>query len=174
MERNYLFNTEKIKYVKGEKPAVACILCAIRDRSPEVENLEILRTSKFIVAVNLYPFNPGHVMIFPLRHIENPAELTDDEVLELHHIQCKTLSAISGEFRPDGFNMGYNIGNGSGASIPHLHMHIVPRYNNEVGFLDVLAGARIIVVDPREVMVRLRVHLAPILNADNPLENIID
>ena len=63
---------------------------------------------------------------------------------------------IREEYSPSGFNIGYNLGRGSGASIEHLHMHIVPRYENEVGFLDVLAGVRVVVVDPAEVMERLR------------------
>ena len=63
--RNHLFNTDKLKYVNGDRPGVACILCAIRDRDPDVVNLEVARRDGFIVSVNLYPFNPGHVMIFP-------------------------------------------------------------------------------------------------------------
>ena len=59
---------------------------------------------------------------------------------------------MDAEFSPHGYNVGYNFGNGSGASIPHIHQHVVPRYNNEVGFLDVLSGTRVIVSDPAEVM----------------------
>ncbi len=154
--RKYLFNTEKIKYVKGDKPAVACILCAIRDGDPAVKNLEVHRSALCAITVNLYPFNPGHLMVFPLRHIETYDALTEEEALEMHRLTAKSLRAISEEFRPDGFNTGYNLGGGSGASIPHIHQHIVPRYDNEVGFLDVLGGTRVIVADPVEVMERLR------------------
>lgn len=153
--RDYLFNTEKIKYVKGEKPKVTCILCAIRDRDPEVRNLEIFRSGQFIISVNLYPFNPGHLMIFPARHIEDFSGFSDDEALELHHLQVKTLEILKEEFSPCGFNIGYNLGTASGASIAHVHTHIVPRYDNEIGFIDVLGGARVIVVDPVEVKERL-------------------
>jgi ATP adenylyltransferase len=156
LERNYLYNTEKIKYVKGDKPSVECILCAIIDNDPLVKNLTIHSTEKFIIAVNLFPFNPGHVMIFPKRHICQINELTNTEVIELHELLAKTITIIDEEFKPSGYNIGYNIGEGSGASIPHLHLHIVPRYTNEVGFLDVLSGARIIVSDPVDTMERLR------------------
>lgn len=154
--RNYLFNTEKIKYVKGDKPDVACILCAIRDGSPDVEDLAVYRTDGAIITVNLYPFNPGHLMVFPARHVEDPGDLTDDEALEMHHLTAQAIAALKEEFNPSGFNIGYNLGGGSGASVLHIHQHIVPRYENEVGFLDVLAGTRIIVVDPAEVMDRLK------------------
>jgi len=157
LERNYLFNTEKIKYVKGNKPSVECILCAIRDNDPLVKNLNVHTSENFIIAVNLFPFNPGHVMIFPKRHIRHINELTESEASEMHFLLVKTILFIDEEFAPSGYNIGYNLGEGSGASIPHLHQHIVPRYTNEVGFLDVLSGTRVIVSDPVEIMERLKV-----------------
>jgi len=156
LERSYLFNTEKIKYVKGDKPSVGCILCAIRDNNPLVKNLNVHTTENFIIAVNLFPFNPGHVMIFPRRHICSIGELTEEEAAEMHSLLVTTLNYIDEEFNPSGYNVGYNLGDGSGASIQHLHQHIVPRYNNEVGFLDVLSGTRVIVSDPVEVMEKLK------------------
>lgn len=158
--RNYLFNTDKLKYVKGDKPKVDCILCAIRDGHPDVQNFEVARRDNFIISVNLYPFNPGHLMIFPQRHIENLHDLADQEALSLHRLLTVTINILADEFRPDGFNVGYNLGHNSGASIPHLHLHVVPRYNNEVGFMDVLAGTRLVVSDPAESRDRLRKRFA--------------
>jgi len=158
--RNHLFNTDKLSYVKGDKPSVECILCAIRDGNPDVRSFEVARRDGFIVSVNLYPFNPGHLMIFPERHIENLRDLTDDEALKYHRLLTETIEILSDEFRPDGFNAGYNLGRNSGASIPHLHLHVVPRYNNEVGFMDVLAGTRLVVADPAETRDRLRKRFA--------------
>jgi len=157
--RNHLFNTDKLKYVNGDRPGVACILCAIRDRDPDVVNLEVARRGGFIVSVNLYPFNPGHVMIFPERHVERLQDLTDDEALGLHRLAADVLTALEEEFRPAGFNAGYNLGRHSGASIAHIHLQVVPRYANEVGFLDVLAGTRLAVTDPVEMRDRLRKRL---------------
>jgi ATP adenylyltransferase len=158
--REYLFNTEKIKYIKGARPDVGCILCAIRDRNPEVAVLEICRTESFILSMNLYPFNPGHVMVFPQRHLEDYTQMTDEEAIDLHHLTSAVLKALSGEFSPSGFNIGCNLGKGSGASIAHIHRHIVPRYENEIGFLDVLAGTRVVVVDPVDAMRRIKERLA--------------
>jgi ATP adenylyltransferase len=155
MSRKYLFNAEKLKYVRGEKPRVECILCAIRDRHPDVKSLEVFRGEHVIVTVNLYPFNAGHLMIFPHRHVEELSALRDEEALELHRATVKAIDALTQEFHPAGFNMGINMGRSSGASIGHIHQHIVPRYENEIGFLDVLAGTRVMVVDPLEVMERL-------------------
>lgn len=160
MERNYLFNTEKIKYVKGDKPDVKCILCAIRDNNPLVKNLTVHETENIIIAVNLFPFNPGHLMIFPRRHVSLINEITEDEALEMHSMLVKTIGILDEEFSPSGYNVGYNLGEGSGASITHIHQHVVPRYSNEVGFLDVLSGARVIVSDPVEIMNRLKARFS--------------
>ncbi|HOP63294.1 MAG TPA: HIT domain-containing protein [Spirochaetota bacterium] len=156
MERNYLFNTEKIRYVKGDKPDVGCILCAIRDKDPAVTSLTVYQNERFVIAMNLFPFNPGHLMIFPSRHITDLSELSDEEASEMHSLLVKCIKIIDEEFSPSGYNIGYNLGNGSGASIAHIHQHVVPRYSNEVGFLDVLSGTRVIVSDPKSVMLRLR------------------
>ncbi len=156
MERSYLFNTEKIKYVKGEKPAVDCILCALITGDPSVTSLTVYRDEMFMVAMNLFPFNPGHLMIFPVRHVTDIGELTEEEASGMHKLLVKCVKILNEEFTPSGYNVGYNLGNGSGASIAHIHQHVVPRYSNEVGFLDVLSGTRVIVSDPKTVMLKLR------------------
>ena len=152
----FLFNFNKLKYVKGERPDVSCILCAIRDHSPEVNVLEVYRTERFIVSVNLYPFNPGHLLLFPARHIEEPCDLSDSEALEMHHLTVVSISILREEFDPSGFNTGVNIGKSSGGSISHLHQHILPRYENEIGFIDVISGTRPVVADPVEIMEKLK------------------
>lgn len=152
---DHLFNTRKLAYVRGPKPE-GCILCAIRDRDPAVESLEVTRTAHFMVSVNLFPFNPGHLLVFPLRHVTAYGELSDEEALDLHRLTARTLAILEEEFSPAGFNLGYNLGRHSGASIAHLHLQIVPRYENEFGYLEVLAGAKLIVADPRETLERLR------------------
>jgi len=151
----HLFNTDKIKYVTGNRPDVQCILCAIRDMHPDVTSLEIAREKGFIITVNLYPFNPGHLMIFPERHVSEFESLTADEASVMHGLLVRTVKALRDEFRPTGFNIGFNIGRSGGASISHIHQHVVPRYDHELGFLDVISGTRIMVIDPVEVRERL-------------------
>ena len=154
--RNYLFNTEKINYVKGDKPKVECILCAIRDKLPEVTQLEVYRNDDFIVSLNLYPYNPGHLMVFPTRHIEELADMTDNEVLFMNQLTLKAITVLRDEYNPSGFNIGYNLGSDSGASLYHIHQHIVPRYRNEIGFIDIIGGARVFVIDPLVVQEKLK------------------
>ena len=155
-KRWYLFNTEKIKYVGKKSDKHTCILCAIRDKAEDVVNLEVYRTNRFIVSINLYPFNPGHCMIFPLRHCENIHELDKEDIVALHELTIKAIDIIKEEFNPSGFNVGFNIGLWSGASISHIHLHIVPRFPNELGFLDVISHTRVMVVDPLVVCANLK------------------
>ena len=74
----YFYNFEKLAYLKGEKPG-GCILCLIRDKSDKVENLTVFETELFNVSLNLYPYNPGHIIIFPLRHVEDVREFLESE-----------------------------------------------------------------------------------------------
>jgi ATP adenylyltransferase len=153
--RTYLFNTEKFRYVRGDKPSVDCILCAIRDHNPDVESLIIAETDYSIITLNLYPYNPGHLMIFPRRHVAALAELGDDEALDIHHQSVRAVQVLDAVYAPHGYNAGYNIGQPAGGSIAHLHLHIVPRYANEAGFIDVLSGERIFIEDPRVTLEKL-------------------
>ncbi len=157
--RNHLFSTEKIKYINGDKPDVECILCAISERHPDVKTLEVFRSDSFIISLNLYPYNPGHLMVFPARHVVRLYELSNEEVMEFHRMTSNSIKALEEEFHPSGFNVGFNLGENSGASISHIHQHIVPRYSNEVGFLDVLSGTRVVVIEPEEVMRKLTSRL---------------
>ncbi len=159
--RNHLFSTSKIDYIRGNKPDVDCILCGIRDRSEAVKNLEIFRSGNFIISLNLYPYNPGHLMIFPRKHVEELEDLSEDELSEMNRLVIRSIKILREELAPGGFNIGFNLGEVSGASIRHLHQHIVPRYGNEAGFLDILSGTRVVVIDPNELQKRLIAKFSP-------------
>jgi ATP adenylyltransferase len=152
----HLFVPGKHDYVRGVRPDVSCILCAIRDRDEKVISLELARTEKFIISLNLYPYNPGHLIIFPTRHVEKLGEMGDDETLELFELVKASLDVLEEEYEAPGFNVGMNLGKSAGASLTHLHLHIVPRYHAELGFVDILAGDKIVVEDPMKTAERLR------------------
>jgi ATP adenylyltransferase len=156
--RKNLFSINKINYARGERPNVDCILCGVTNKDEKVDNLTIASTEHSIVSVNLYPYNPGHLIIFPKRHLLSITEVTDDEILDIHRLTVKSITILSKAWRAAGFNVGYNIGKNSGGSIPHIHQHVVPRFPNEVGFLDVFCDTRIVIYDPfkmKEEIVRL-------------------
>ena len=154
-DSGYFFNFEKMSYVKGRRPA-GCILCLARDRSPDVMDLSIWRDELFVASVNLYPYNPGHLLVYPLRHVEDLRELTGEEEGRLAGLQRWLLEILDRACSPHAYNIGYNMGAAAGASISHLHLHIIPRYPRETGIADLIAGRRVLVEDPRETTRRLR------------------
>lgn len=155
-QRKILFSPDKLPYAQGKRPDVDCILCAVRDSAGGIERLVVHESSHFFVTLNLFPYNPGHLMIVPYRHLEEISEFNKDEIYDCHELQLLAIQVLRRMYNPRGFNLGYNMGESSGASIPHLHMHIVPRYRSEVGFMDVINGARIIVESPEETRKRMR------------------
>ncbi len=159
MFKKHVYPVNKTDYIlerRGKKADDCCILCAVRDKDPAVVSLEVYRESGFIVSLNLYPYNPGHLMIFPERHFEDIREMTNDEQSAFHSVCRSVMDIIDREYKPQGYNIGFNIGKGSGASIPHLHCHIVPRYEGELGFIDIIGGSKVYIEDPKETFSRLK------------------
>jgi ATP adenylyltransferase len=142
-------------YVKGKRPDVDCILCAVAARDERVPKLEVHRTDKWVVSVNLHPYNAGHVLLFPVRHIIDVRELKKNELIELFALQNLCLDVLDAAYTPAGYNIGFNIRRPAGASIEHLHLHVVPRYPNEAGFMDILSDTRTIVESPKQTVDRL-------------------
>jgi ATP adenylyltransferase len=155
---SYFFNFDKMKYVKGPRPD-GCILCLIRNRSPEVVDLTVYAGDLFTVSVNLYPYNPGHLMIFPNRHLEDVRDYSSEEEQRVTELTRKFLSVLDRTHQPSAFNVGYNMGAVAGASIDHLHLHIIPRYPREIGIADLVAGSRVLIEDPRVTQERIKAAL---------------
>jgi ATP adenylyltransferase len=153
--RGRLFIPNKLNYCQGDRPKVDCILCSVLKKDPVVENLMVWETRQIAVALNLYPYNPGHLMVFPKKHVEDYEMLSPSLAAEIHKAAQKCLGILKAEYKPAGFNMGWNLGKQSGASIAHLHMHIVPRYQSEAGFMDLIGDTKIIVEHPRLTRDRL-------------------
>jgi ATP adenylyltransferase len=140
---------------RTDKPQVDCILCSIRDKDARVRSLEVWRDEASIALLNLYPYNPGHLMVFPQRHIVELCELEEGEALNLFGSINLAVRALKLCYSPKGYNIGFNIGEVSGASIPHLHAHIVPRYGNELGFIDNIGGAKVLIESPSDYVEKL-------------------
>lgn len=153
----HIFVPSKKDYIKGnKKPNVDCILCAIIRRDPAVTQLMVWEDELFGICVNLYPYNAGHILIFPKRHVLDLRELTDDEEKQYFRLLKTSLNILDKLYQPGGYNIGFNIGEASGASVAHLHQHIVPRYHKELGFVDIINGSKIIIEDPQTTMQRLK------------------
>ncbi|HCO48067.1 MAG TPA: histidine triad (HIT) protein [Spirochaetaceae bacterium] len=151
----YFFNFNKIGYLKGKKPR-GCILCLIRDGSEAVDRLEVYENEHLIVSLNLYPYNPGHLIIFPRRHLTDIREMDEAERCAMDKAVDRCLDILDDVYRPTGYNIGYNLGLVAGGSIEHLHLHIIPRYANEIGIAELLGGKKVLVQDPLESLALLR------------------
>jgi len=150
----YFLNFDKIAYLKGPKPE-GCILCLVRDGSESVERLVVRESPSFLVSVNLYPYNPGHLILFPRRHVSDIRALDSKERAELDTLLDECLGALDVTHGPAGYNLGYNMGLVAGASIEHLHLHIIPRYPREIGIAELVAGKRVLVESPYETARKL-------------------
>ncbi|MDR2069291.1 MAG: HIT domain-containing protein [Spirochaetaceae bacterium] len=142
----YFFNFEKLAYLKGERPP-GCILCLVRDKDPRVVNMMVYHDEYMGISLNLYPYNPGHLLIFPLRHVGDIRELGDEERTAMDRTLDRALSVMDSLYSPAAYNIGFNMGRAAGASIDHLHLHIIPRYPTEIGIAELLAGKRVLVED---------------------------
>lgn len=104
--------------------------------------------------MNLYPYNPGHIMIAPYRHLDDLGKLTTEEQLELIQEAARSTSLLRETMNPDGFNLGINQGKAAGAGIEnHLHLHIVPRWSGDTNFMPILTETKVI---PEELAVTYR------------------
>lgn len=132
-----------MEFITGKREA-GCIFCrfpAERDRLRE--NL-ILHVGKLaFVILNRYPYHSAHLMVIPLRHTSDFTDLTAEENAEMSRLQQECLRILLGTYRPEGFNIGMNLGQAAGAGIrEHLHWHIVPRWLGDTNFFPLLAGTR--------------------------------
>ena len=157
---DHLFSISKKDYARGKRPNVDCILCSIvkddENENSEIEKLVVFQTKLTTVSVNLYPYNSGHLIIFPNRHIEDIRKLSDEESYSINQIMKMSIDILEKLYKPSGFNIGYNLGDSSGASIKHIHMHLVPRFKSELGFIDLIGGAKILIEHPHETCTKLK------------------
>ena len=151
-----LFSINKLKYIKDKSYKNGCILCSIVEGDEAAGKLLIIRGDTIAVCVNKFPYNSGHILLFPLRHITDCRDLKEDEEAEMNQLLKKSLNILDDIYSPSGYNIGYNMGDFAGASIAHLHMHVIPRYKNELGCIDIIGGAKILVEDPLKTMEELK------------------
>jgi len=138
-----LWAPERLEYVKGPK-GEGCPFCAIPD-GPDEEGLVVRRGSAAYAVLNLYPYNPGHLMLVPYRHVADYGELTAEEVAEIGALTQAALAALRTASGAHGFNVGLNLGAVAGAGIAaHLHQHVVPRWGGDTNFMPVVGRTRVL------------------------------
>ena len=158
----------RIEYIKQPK-SNKCILCTIpkKPREKDRENLLLYRGKKAYVMMNRYPYNNGHLMIVPYKHVKNIIDLSYDELLEIHRIIKLSIEALDKAMHPHGFNIGANIGAVAGAGIEdHFHIHIVPRWIGDTNFMPILANTKIMVEYLNETYDKIEKELLKIISKE--------
>lgn len=144
MER--LYSPWRLKYVTGGEKGGGCVFCDALDRN---DPLIVFRGTHTFVILNLFPYNNGHLMVVPNRHIGRLALATDDELSELMGLTRTAEQVLTEAYAPHGMNMGLNLGKPAGAGVlDHLHMHVVPRWDGDTNFMSVVGETRVL---PEEI-----------------------
>lgn len=134
----------RIQYIRGEKNN-ECFLCRIFAEENDRDNLLLFRGRTCAVVMNRYPYNSGHLMVAPYRHIAELDSLTPEENKETAELTALSVTVLREAMTPQGFNVGINLGEAAGAGLKdHLHQHIVPRWSGDTNFMPVLGGPRVI------------------------------
>jgi len=137
------------------EPTKGCIFCE-RD-TPARNDLIVVQGRLCYVILNLYPYNSGHLMVAPNRHVATLAASTEDERAELMRFTRHAEMALTEAYQPQGINVGINLGRPAGAGIvDHLHIHLVPRWNGDTSFISVVGNTRVLPEDLAQTAERLR------------------
>ena len=150
-----LWMPERMAYIKGEGKGDDCAFCSIASMD-DVEGLVVARGKHVYVVLNLYPYNSGHVMVVPYRHVPSYLDLDTGETAELAEFTKSAMRALVAASGAQGFNLGMNQGSVAGAGIAaHLHQHVVPRWGGDANFMPIIARTKVLpqlLADTRQLL----------------------
>jgi len=152
----------RIEYILAQKPDLKEGLFARIAQSTDHEgNYVLVHDRTCFALLNRYPYNGGHLMVVPYRETADLNALTDEETADLWKLVRRCINALTAVMKPDGFNVGLNLGKVAGAGIhEHLHIHIVPRWSGDTNFMPVIAGTSVVPDALKEIAAKLRAELA--------------
>jgi ATP adenylyltransferase len=159
MARANLWAPWRIEYIRGLPAKKSdCFICdAIKAGSRDDLDLVLWRTGRCIVVLNRYPYNNGHLLIAPVRHIADLQSAEDEELAELMKLVVRSQEVLSAAIGPHGFNVGMNFGRCAGAGLPqHLHIHVVPRWEGDTNFMSVCTDTDVIGQSLSELLEQLK------------------
>ena len=159
MDENMLWAPWRSDFILSEKEK-GCVFCNQLNKKDSIKNLILYRGEKVFVVLNKFPYNPGHTMVVPYRHVGLVERLTLQESTEFFGLTQRTVVAMKKALKPNGMNLGMNLGLQAGAGIPrHLHMHIVPRWRGDNNFMPVIGGTPVMSLPLGPIYERLRKEL---------------
>ncbi|KAF0240695.1 MAG: hit family [Planctomycetota bacterium] len=135
----------RMAYIKEAEKGEACFLCGLPKQKKDRENLILKRGKSCFVILNKYPYNNGHLLVAPYRHVADIEKLTNAESLELMRLTGRAKVALDRAMKPHGYNVGVNLGRAAGAGLPgHVHLHVVPRWNGDTNFMPLLGDTKVL------------------------------
>jgi ATP adenylyltransferase len=156
-----LWTPWRLDYVTSGVKDGGCPFCRAVAGGVEADRLVVHRSPLSVVVMNLYPYNAGHAMIAPHRHVGSLALATPEELAEMMALTQRLEGAIREAYKPDGINVGMNLGRPAGAGVAdHIHLHMVPRWSGDTNFMTVFDETRVIPEDPARGCERLRPYFA--------------
>jgi len=151
---DYLWTPWRFSYITGGERADGCIFCRQLEQNEDERNYIVHRGGGNYIVLNIYPYTVGHLLIVPYRHIAGLAEGTRDELGEMMELTQRAEAALRKIYRPQGLNVGMNLGSAAGAGVAgHLHMHVLPRWEADANFISVVGETRVL---PEELPVTWR------------------
>ena len=152
---DYLWSPWRLAYVTGTASAVECVFCTAQTGCEDA--LIVFTGRNCFVILNKYPYNNGHLMIVPKRHIASLSVATEEELLELIDLARRAEIALGEAYSPHGLNMGINMGKPAGAGVlDHVHLHVVPRWNGDTNYMTVVGQTRVLPEELDQTAHRLR------------------
>lgn len=143
--RQYLERPERFKYVRKLIPTEGCVFCKAARKGVGFESLVLYVDPLVMVVLNKFPYNSGHVLILPKRHLGDLVETTPEENQAMADLVKKSVAILRSVYTCDGLNVGLNLGSAAGAGIPgHIHWHVVPRWNGDTNFFPLLAETKVL------------------------------
>ncbi len=139
----YLWAPWRMNYILGERKR-GCFFCRELREKKEKKNLILYQGRYVFVVMNKYPYNNGHLMIVPKRHLLHLEDLNSDELKELFELLKAAIKVLKTAVKPQGFNIGMNIGTAGGAGEDHVHLHIVPRWEGDTNFMPLIGETKVI------------------------------
>jgi len=144
-------------YVTEGAKQPGCVLCRALEGADTPDSLVVHVAAHSFIVMNLYPYNGGHVMVAPRRHVGSLQAATPDELSEIVALARKLEDVMREVYHPDGLNLGMNLGRSAGAGVAdHIHLHVVPRWHGDTNFMTVTGNVRVIPEDPLKACARLK------------------
>lgn len=149
----------RMEYILSDQKGGDCIFCTDDDRSQDEERLILYVGDRTMVMMNRYPYNNGHLLVAPLRHVPDMHHLSEEEILDLILMVRSATGILKEVMNPEGFNVGLNVGEVAGAGVAdHMHFHIVPRWGGDTNYMAVVGEIRVIPEHIKETYRKLLPH----------------